>query len=158
MSVWITMALGVGLIATIVAVFAIPIGVGVVAASIADAWRSSTQSVYVGVVERGPSVATGHDTLQVRAYVDETLVDKLPAPSTLIGRMFIRETNTSVPLTFARVPPYVPPKSERSAEWQESVDVPVVPVIFSFDARPNVAAHPGQLVDVCIAERWRASH
>jgi HlyD family secretion protein len=151
MSLW--FALGVGFIAYVIAVFAIPLGVGIVAAAIAAAWHSRTESIYVGIVESGFAKGTDHDSLQVRAYVDETLVHELPAPSKLVGRMFIRETNASVPLTFVRVPPYVSPKSDLSDEWQEQVDVPVLPVIFSFDPLPNLAVHPGQLVDVCIGER-----
>jgi hypothetical protein len=67
--------------------------------------------------------------------------------------MFIRDTNTSVPLMFVRVPLHVSLKNERSAEWQERVDAPVLPVIFQFDPVPDVAVHAGQLVDVYIEER-----
>ena len=153
MSVWFTIALGVGLVLAIIAVNAIPAGVGLVAASIAAAWHSSPESIYVGVVESDHAIDADPDSLQVRAYVDETLVHELPAPSKLVGRMFIRESNTSVPLTFVRVPLYVSPKSERSDVRHERAAVPVLPVIFSFDRRPTLAVHPGQLVDVCIAER-----
>lgn len=124
--------------------FAITLGVGIIAAFIAVARHRSTQRIYVGIVERGLAVGTDRDSLQVRAYVDETLVHELPAPSKLTGRMFIRETNTSVPLMFVRVPPYVSPKIERSDEWQERVDVPVLPLIFRFrsGARPRGARGP----------------
>ena len=130
--------------------FAIPLGVGIVAAFMSVARRSSTQSIYVGIVESDLATGADHDSLQVRAYVDETLVHELPAPSKLTGRMLIRETNTSVPLTFVRVPPYVSLKIERSGEWQERDDVPVLPVIFRFDPVPDLAVRPGQLVDVYI--------
>jgi HlyD family secretion protein len=153
MSLWFTFALGVGFIAAIIAVLAIPLGGGIVAAAIAGAWPSSTESIYVGIVESGLPTGADHDSLQVRAYVDETLVHELPAPSKLVGRMFIRETDESVPLTFVRVPPYVSQKTDLSGEWQERGDVPLLPVIFSVDPVSNVAVHPGQLVDVCIGER-----
>jgi HlyD family secretion protein len=130
--------------------FAIPLGVGIVAAFMSVARRSSTQSIYVGIVENDLATGADHDSLQVRAYVDEALVHELPAPSKLTGRMFIRETNTSVPLTFVRVPPYVSLKIERSGEWQDQDDVPVLPVIFCFDPVPDLAVRPGQLVDVYI--------
>ena len=68
--------------------FAIPLGVGIVAVFIAVAWHGSTERIYVGIVERGLAMGTDHDSLQVRAYVEETLVHELPAPSKLIGRMF----------------------------------------------------------------------
>jgi len=135
--------------------FAIPLGVGIVAAVIAVAGHSSTESIYVGIVERGLAVGADHDSLQVRAYVNETLVHQLAAPSKLIGRMFIRETNTIVPLMFVRVPPFGSPKIEHSVEWQERVDPPVLPVIFRFDQAPELAVHPGQLVDVYIGKRSR---
>ena len=138
--------------------FAIPLGVGIVAAVVAVTRRRSARGIYVGIVESGLALGADHDSLQVRAYVDETLVNELPAPSKLIGRMFIRENNTSVPLTFAHVPPYVSPKIERSDEWHERVDVPVLPVIFRFDPAPDLALHPGQLVDVYIGERSRNAH
>jgi hypothetical protein len=51
------------------------------------------------------------------------------------------------------VPRYVSPKLEQSYEWQERVDMPVQPVIFRFDPAPDLAVHPGQLVDVYIEER-----
>ena len=133
--------------------FAIPLGVGIVAAVIAVARRSRTPGIYVGIVESGLGLGADHDTLQVRAYVDENLVHELPTPSKLTGRMFIRETNTSVPLTFVRVPPYVSLKVDRSDEWQEEADVPVLPVIFRFDRTPDLVVHAGQLVDVCIGDR-----
>jgi HlyD family secretion protein len=133
--------------------FAIPIGVGIIAAIMAVARRSGTQGIYVGIVESGLAMGTDHGSLQVRAYVDETLVNELPAPSKLTGRMFIRETNRSVPLMFVRVPPYVSPMIERSGEWRERLDVPVLPVIFRFDREPDLAVHAGQLVDVYIGER-----
>jgi hypothetical protein len=67
--------------------------------------------------------------------------------------MFIPDTNTSVPLMYVRVPLHVPLKNERSDEWQERVDTPVLPVIFHFDPVPDVAVHAGQLVDIYIEER-----
>jgi HlyD family secretion protein len=51
------------------------------------------------------------------------------------------------------VPPYVSPRIERSNERQDRAAVPVLPVIFRFDPAPDLAVHPGQLVDVFIAER-----
>src|SRR4051794_24241422 len=131
----------------------IPIGVGIIAAFIAVARRSEPAGIYVGIVERGLAAGTDRDCLHVRAYVDETLVRALATPSKLTGQMVIRETNTSVPLMFVRVPPYVSLRSERSDEWHERMDVPVLPVIFRFDPMPDLTVHLGQLVDVCIGEQ-----
>jgi HlyD family secretion protein len=132
--------------------FAIPLSVGIIAALIAAARHTGAHGIYIGIVESGLITGTDRDRLHVRAYVDETLVHELPAPSTLTGRMFIRETNTSVPLTFVRVPPPVSPKFERSDGQQDGVDAPVLPVIFCFDPAPGLEVHPGQLVDVYIGE------
>jgi HlyD family secretion protein len=134
--------------------FTIPLEAGIILAVIALIRLSSATSLYTsGIIENCLALDTDRGCLQVRAYVDETLVHELPAPSKLISRMFIRETNASVPLTFVRVPPYVSPKSELSDEWQELEDVSVRPVIFSFDLLPDLAVRPGQLVDVYIGER-----
>jgi len=130
--------------------FAIPLAVGIIAAFVAVARHSGREGIYVGIVEKSLATDSGHDSLQVRAYVDETLVHELLAPSKVTGRMLIRETNSSVPLMFVRVPSYVSPKIERSEEWQEWADVSVLPVIFRFDAAPELAVRPGQLVDVYI--------
>src|SRR5258705_13208905 len=100
--------------------FTIPLEAGIIAAVIALIRHSHTKSLYTnGIVERGLAIGTDPDCLQVRAYIEETLVHELPAPPKLIGRMFIRETNTSVPLTFVRVPAYTSPKRALSDEWQE---------------------------------------
>lgn len=103
----------------------------------------------------GPVVVMGtaQESLEVRAYVDEILVHEMPAPGKIAGRMFIRGTQTSVPLTFVRVQPYVSPKIELSDQREERVDVRVLPVIFRFDPPPGVVLYPGQLVDVYIGEK-----
>jgi HlyD family secretion protein len=133
--------------------FVIPLVVGLIAAFVEVAGHRSTEGIYVGIVENDQAMGTGRDGLHVRAYVDETLVQELPAPSRLTGRMLIRETNTSVPLMFVRVPPSVSPAVERAGEWEERAEVPVRQVIFRFDSAPGLAVHPGQLVDVYIGEQ-----
>jgi HlyD family secretion protein len=133
--------------------FAISLGVGIVAAFVSVARLGRIPSVSVGIVESDLATGTDHGSLHVRAYVDEILVRQLPVPSKLAGRMVIRETNTSVPLTFAGVPPDVSLYSERSDEWQKRVDGPLLPVIFNFDPAPDLAVRPGQLVDVYVGER-----
>ena len=135
--------------------FAILLGVGIIAAFTAAIRRSGARGIYVGIIESGPVIGydgRDRDRLQVRAYVDESLVLELLAPSRLTGRMFLREADASVPLTFVRVPAYVSLNLQRS-EWQERVDVPVLPVIFRFDPVPDFVVHAGQLVDVYIGEQ-----
>jgi HlyD family secretion protein len=79
---------------------------------------ASPQGVY-GTYTQGmdPVVVMGKKTayLQVRAYLDEILVPRLPAPADMTAKMFIRGlNNVSVPLQFVRIQPYVVPKIELS--------------------------------------------
>ena len=90
--------------------------------------------------------------LQVRAYIDEILIARLPDPTKMKAQMFIRGTDTHVPLSFARIQPYISPKIELADERQERVDVRVLPVIFRFDNAKDLNLYPGQLVDVYVGE------
>ncbi len=98
-------------------------------------------------------MGTPQDHLAVRAYVDEILVPRLADPAKIDAQMFIRGTDVHVPLTFARVQPYVSPKIELSNERQERVDVRVLPVIFRFERPKSLNVYPGQLVDVYVGEK-----
>jgi len=89
-------------------------------------------------------------SFEVRAYIDEILVNQLPDPSRMRAEMFIRGTSEQVPLTFVRVQPYISPKIELSDEREELVDVRVLPVIFRFQNSKALHLYPGQLVDVYI--------
>jgi HlyD family secretion protein len=89
-------------------------------------------------------------SFEVRAYIDEILVNELPDPSKIRAEMFIRGTSDQVPLTFVRVQPYISPKIELSDEREELVDVRVLPVIFRFQNSKALHLYPGQLVDVYI--------
>jgi HlyD family secretion protein len=134
--------------------FAIPLGMGLIAAFIAVVRHGGARGIYIGIVERRRAIGTDRDGLQVRIYVDETLARELPVPSKLTGRMFIRETDTIVPLMFDRVPPpFLSPDIERSRAWQERAGGHIVPVIFRFDPTPPLAVQPGLLVDVFVGER-----
>ncbi len=90
--------------------------------------------------------------LQLRAFIDEILIHRIPDPSKMKAEMVIRGTETHVPLTFARIQPYVSPKIELSDQRQERVDVRVLPVIFRLDNSPALHLYPGQLVDVYVGE------
>jgi HlyD family secretion protein len=89
-------------------------------------------------------------SFEVRAYIDEILVNQLPDPSRMRAEMFIRGTSDQVPLTFVRVQPYISPKIELSDEREELVDVRVLPVIFRFQNSKTLHLYPGQLVDVYV--------
>lgn len=90
------------------------------------------------------------DFLEVRCYVDEILISKLPPASRMTARMSVRGTNVTIPLTFDRMQPYVSPKIELADQRQERVDVRVLPVIFRFARPGSIDLYPGQLVDVYI--------
>jgi HlyD family secretion protein len=91
--------------------------------------------------------------LNVRCYIDEILIPKLPQASQMKARMFIRGTDISIPLEYFRVQPYVTPKIELSNQRTERVDVRVLPVIFKFRRPENIDLYPGQLVDVYIGAK-----
>ncbi len=92
------------------------------------------------------------NTLNVRVYVDEILIPRLPAAKEIKAQMFIRGTKSSVPLEFVRLEPYVKPKISLSDERQERVDLRVLPVIFRFKASDSQQVYPGQLVDVYVGK------
>ncbi len=91
--------------------------------------------------------------LNVRCYIDEILIPKLPQPSQMNAQMFIRGTNISIPLEYMQVQPYVTPKIELSNQRTERVDVRVLPVIFKFKRPPDVNLYPGMLVDVYVGAK-----
>ena len=98
-------------------------------------------------------MGTARGTLAVRCYIDEILIPRLPPPDKLSAQMFIRGTNTRIPLEFVRLRPYVSPKIQLSDQRQERVDLRVLPVIFRFEPPPGVQLFPGELVDVYVGER-----
>lgn len=96
------------------------------------------------------SSASGH--LNVRVYVDEILIPRLPPREQIKAQMFVRGTRTSIPLQFVELEPYVSPKIELSDQKLERVDVRVLPVIFKFTNDKAPKLFPGQLVDVYIGQ------
>jgi HlyD family secretion protein len=88
----------------------------------------------------------------VRCYIDEILISKLPQPSKMHARMFIRGTDINIPLEYVREQPYVTPKIELSNQRTERVDVRVLPIIFRFPKQKDITLYPGQLVDVYIGD------
>jgi HlyD family secretion protein len=97
-------------------------------------------------------MGSSHPFIAVRCYIDEILISRLPQASQMHAQMFIRGTNTVIPLEYVRVQPYVSPKIELSSEKTERVDVRVLPVIFKCERPKNISLYPGQLVDVYIGE------
>lgn len=99
------------------------------------------------VVMSGPQ-----DYMDVRCYVDEILVSRLPSKWHIQAQMQITGTDIKVPLEFVRVQPYISPKIELSNEKQEQVDLRVLPVIFRFEKK-DAPVYPGQMVDVFIGQQ-----
>lgn len=90
--------------------------------------------------------------LNVRCYVDEILVPRLPPLAKLKAQMSIRGADRKVTLDFVRVQPYVSPKIELSNQRMERVDVRVLPIIFRVEKPKDVNLYPGELVDVFIGQ------
>jgi HlyD family secretion protein len=97
-------------------------------------------------------MGTNQDYLQVRCYVDQILISRLPPAAHIVAQMQIEGTDIKVPLEFVRVQPYVSPKIELSNQRQEKVDLRVLPVIFRFEKK-DAPVYPGLLVDVYIGEQ-----
>ncbi len=112
-----------------------------------------TYGTYTG--QYAPILVLGdsRDRIDVRCYIDEILIHRLPKAARMSAQMFIRGTNISLPLEFVRVQPYVSPKIQLSSQIAERVDVRVLPVIFRVKKPANIALYPGQLVDVYIGEK-----
>ena len=93
-----------------------------------------------------------HAHLNVRCYVDEILVPRLPNPSKMKAQMSVRGSNVKIPLEYVRMQPIVSPKIELSDQRLERVDVRVLPIIFRVEKPKDLNLYPGQLVDVYIGE------
>jgi len=91
-------------------------------------------------------------SLNVRCYVDEILVHRLPPPNKMKAQMSIRGSSTKLPIDYVRMQPFVSPKIELSNQRTERVDVRVLPVIFRIEKPENTYLYPGELVDVFIGQ------
>jgi len=90
--------------------------------------------------------------MEVRCYIDEILVSRLPPAWHIQAQMQLTGTEIKIPLEFVRVQPYISPKIELSNEKQEQVDLRVLPVIFRFEKK-DAPVYPGQMVDVFIGQK-----
>ena len=99
------------------------------------------------VIMSGPQ-----EFMDVRCYVDEILISRLPSKFHIQAQMQLMGTDIKVPLEFVRVQPYVSPKIELSNQKQEQVDLRVLPVIFRFEKK-DAPVYPGQMVDVFIGQK-----
>jgi len=115
----------------------------------------STQGAYDQYTEgTTPVLALGSPQgwLNVRCYVDEILVPRLPGPSKIKAQMSIRGSSVKLPIQYVRVQPFVSPKIELADEKEERVDVRVLPVIFRVKRTADMNLYPGELVDVFIGQ------
>jgi len=90
--------------------------------------------------------------LNVRCYVDEILVPRLPNPSVIKAQVSVRGSNVKIPVQYVRMQPVVSPKIELSDQRLERVDVRVLPIIFRLERPKDLNLYPGELVDVYIGE------
>jgi HlyD family secretion protein len=90
--------------------------------------------------------------LNVRCYVDEILVPRLPDASQIKAQMSVRGSSVKIPLTYVRMQPIVSPKIELSDQRLERVDVRVLPIIFRIEKPKDLTLYPGLLVDVFIGQ------
>jgi HlyD family secretion protein len=130
-------------------------GVVLSIAAAVGGYISPAQGTYETYTQgQAPAVVMGQarDALQVRCYVDEILVQRMPAAAAIKAQMSVRGTDVRVPLQFVRIQPYVSPKIELSNQRTERVDVRVLPVIFRFTRPKGVELYPGQQVDVYVGE------
>jgi len=109
------------------------------------AYDSYTESMTPVIV-----LGSSETELNVRAYVDEILVPRLPAPEKMKAQMTVRGSNVKIDLEYVRTQPIVSPKIELSNQRQERVDVRVLPIIFKVKPVKGANLYPGQLVDVYI--------
>jgi HlyD family secretion protein len=115
----------------------------------------SAQGAYDSYTEgMTPVIVLGssESELNVRAYVDEILVSRLPAPEKMKAQMTVRGSNVKIDLEYVRTQPIVSPKIELSDQRQERVDVRVLPIIFKVKPVKGANLYAGQLVDVYIGE------
>lgn len=115
----------------------------------------SAQGVYDSYTQQNQPImvmGSSGNSLAVRCYVDEVLLQRLPNASEIDAYMFIRGSSIKIPLKIVRFQPHVSPKIELSNQRAERVDVRVLPVIFSFEKPKEMTIYPGQLVDVYIGK------
>ncbi len=117
---------------------------------------ASPQGAYSAYTQaNGPLLVMGapQGVLAVRVFVDEILINRLPAVQGMRAEMSVRGTDLRIPLKYERMQPYLIPKIQLSDQRQERVDVRVLPLIFRFENNGKARLYPGQLVDVYLAAK-----
>ena len=127
----------------------------VMAINVAPGSYVSSQGAYDQYTEGATPVlqlGSSQGSLNVRCYVDEILVSRLPPPGKIKAQMSVRGSTAKISMEFVRVQPFVSPKIELADAKEERVDVRVLPVIFRVTKPTNVNLYPGELVDVYIGQ------
>jgi HlyD family secretion protein len=115
----------------------------------------STQGAYDQYTQAaGPVMALGSPQgwLNVRCYVDEILVPRLPNPASMKAQMSVRGSNVKIAMQYVRLQPFVSPKIELADQKAERVDVRVLPLIFKVKKPAGMNLYAGELVDVYIGQ------
>jgi len=115
----------------------------------------STQGAYDQYTQGAtPLLALGSPPawLNVRCYVDEILVPRIPPPSKIKAQMSVRGSNAKISMQYVRLQPFVSPKIELADQRAERVDVRVLPLIFRVKKPTDMNLYPGELVDVYIGQ------
>jgi HlyD family secretion protein len=115
----------------------------------------STQGAYDQYTEGATPVLTLGSSpgwLNVRCYVDEILVPRIPPPGSIKAQMSVRGSSVKIAMQYVRVQPFVSPKIELADQKAERVDVRVLPVIFKVKKPDGMNLYPGELVDVYIGQ------
>ena len=97
-------------------------------------------------------MSTPDDNLQVRVYVDEILIHRLPDPSKMSAEMFIRGTDSHVPPDIYAHSTLCFAQDRASDARQERVDLRVLPLIFRFASTKALNLYPGT-TGGCLCQR-----
>lgn len=102
-------------------------------------------------IDRPPIIMGEIDHLQIRVDIDEHNASHFVRGSEATAYPKNRP-NCPIPLTFARIEPYVIPKISLTGSSREKVDTRVLQVIYTFSPSEDVALYVGQQVDVYIKQ------
>jgi len=107
---------------------------------------------YTGGATPVLAIGSSPGWLNVRCFIDEILVPRLPAPAKIKAQMSVRGSTVKTQMEYVRVQPFVSPKIELADQKAERVDVRVLPVIFRVRKPAGMTLYPGELVDVYIGQ------
>lgn len=105
---------------------------------------------FAGTAPKAPAMILGDtDKLQVRVDVDEQSATRI-RPGSAAKASLKGKPETSFPLEFSRIEPFVIPKTSLTGASTERVDTRVLQVIYSLKRPADTPVYVGQQVDVFI--------